>query len=194
MQPESLKKVKKTILLQRRIKAERHILIFVAIWRDHAPNPRCYRYLAWTRSSGSEAERDHAHMLSSFCVITLILAFPDLALIADVVAILRDHAHVWWSSQNADSRFCRYFAWSRSFVATRLTWFISYRWWWPSGGRQILSLFCVITLCWVIPVQTSIADVVAIMHQNAPFVDFCKSSIADFVAILREHALFCNFH
>ena len=95
---------------------------------------------------------------------------------------------------NPISRFCRYFAWSRSFVATRLTWFISYRWWWPSGGRQILSLFCVITLCWVIPVQTSIADVVAIMHQNAPFGDFFYTTIADVVGFLRDHALFCNFY
>jgi hypothetical protein len=55
-------------------------------------------------------------------------------------------------------------------------------------GRQILSLFCVITLIWLILLYSSIADVVAIMHQNAPFVDFCKSSIADFVEILRDHA------
>ena len=55
-------------------------------------------------------------------------------------------------------------------------------------GRQILSLFCVITLIWLILLYSSIADVVAIMRQNAPFVDLVKSSIADFVAILRDHA------
>ena len=73
----------------------------------------------------------------------------------------------------AGSRFCRYFAWSRSFVVCLLksSFFAPLRW--PSGGRQILSLFCVIT---------------------QPVIKFCRyfawsrDRRADFVDILRDHA------
>jgi hypothetical protein len=89
-------------------------------------------------------------------------------LIADSVAILREHAPFWYPANMI------------YLLATK-------------RGRQILSLFCVITLIWLILLYSSIADVVAIMRQNAPFVDLVKSSIADFVAILRDHAHFCDF-
>ena len=150
MHTESPKKVKKAKLMQRRIKAERHTLIFVAIWRDHAPNHRSCRYLAWTRSSGPSQAAPGEHILSLFCVITLILKIYDFTMIADVVAILRDHAMFGETPCSTSIRFCRYFAWARSFVATLLTRVISYWRFATKQGRQILSLFCVITLSVII--------------------------------------------
>ena len=125
--------------------------------------PRFYRYFAWSRS-----------------------------LSADVVDILREHAHSvdFWLSWG--SRFCRYFAWSRSFL-----WFLDKR------GKQMLSLFCVITLTFVISKKVRKADVVAILRDHAPVLDtrltcYLRSVIcgytgeAEFVAILRDHAPIYN--
>ena len=151
MHPELPKKVKKAKLMQRRIKAKRHILTFVAISRDHAPNHRNRRYLAWTRSLGSSRTEPDQHFLSLFCVITLILGIRQFSSIADVVAILRDHAMFGETRENPISRFCRYFAWARPFVDTLLSRLISYWWFGTKRRRQILSLFCVITLPSIIP-------------------------------------------
>jgi len=49
-------------------------------------------------------------MLSLFCVITLKSVMLDYSPIADVVAILRDHAMFDDIRKNQLSRFCRYFA------------------------------------------------------------------------------------
>ena len=152
MHPKSPKKVKKAKVMQRRCKAKRHVLAFVAICRDHAPNHRNRRYLAWTRSGGWLQAKPGEHFLSLFCVITLILGIRQFSSIADFVAILRDHAMFGVTRENPISRFCRYFAWARSFVATRLSRLISYSWFATKRWRQILSLFCVITPLWVIPV------------------------------------------
>jgi len=146
MHTESSKEVKKGIWLQRRVKAERHALTFVAISRDHAPNHRSCRYLAWTRSFGWFPAKPGEHILSLFCVITLIWLMLDYSSIADVVAILRDHAMFGEIRKNPISRFCRYFAWSRAFGLSLLSSLISYWWFATKRGRQILSLFCVITL------------------------------------------------
>ena len=91
---------------------------------------------------------------------------------ADYVAILRDHAHFWNSVDfrvninrrcyryNASKRFvwwfvlyhhrrcCRFFAWSRASAATTRSSFIYYRWSLTKSGKQILSIFCVITPKW----------------------------------------------
>ena len=145
MHTESPKKAKKAKLMQRRIKAKRHMLIFVAISRDHAPNHRSCRYLAWTRSCDWLQAKPGEQILSLFCVITLILGLFSSAAEADFVAILRDHAMFGETRIIPVSRFCRYFAWSRPFVATLLTRVISYWWYATKQGRQILSIFCVIT-------------------------------------------------
>ena len=113
MHTESSKEVKKAKLMQRRIKAKRHILTFVAISRDHAPNHRNRRYLAWTRSGGWLQAAPNPHKLSRFCVITLIWRLIYLASVFLSVITL--------------SIFCRYFAWSRHCGMI---------------GDLILSIFC----------------------------------------------------
>ena len=169
--------------MQRRIKAERHILIFVAIWRDHAPNHRCCRYLAWTRSFGWVQAKPDEHILSLFCVITLIWPSCYHASVisgksgeADSVAILRDHApnynfraHFVDFRLTMGSRSCRYFAWSRSFghPAITLQWFPANR------AKQILSLFCVITLPIIILVDFRLNINRRCCRYNAPKRSVC---------------------
>ena len=70
--------------------------------------------------------------------------------------------------------------------------FISYWWFGTKWRRQILCIGAVITLLRIIPIYSVGAEVVAIMRQNAPFVDLVKSPKAVFIEILREHALFCD--
>ena len=95
-------------------------------------------------------------MLSLFCVITLCLGRPVKTSIADFVDILREHAQFWDTPCSTSIRFYRYFAWER------------YVWGDPSKPpSQILSLFCVITLIWRISHFSSIADVVAILRDDA---------------------------
>ena len=118
MHTESLQKVKKAKVMQRRIKAKRHILTFVAISRDHAPNHRSCRYLAWTRSNGRQQAKPGEHILSLFCVITLRLGSPSPPAEADFVAILRDHVMFGEISIIPVCRLCRYFAWSRPLAHT----------------------------------------------------------------------------
>ena len=68
----------------------------------------------------------------------------------------------------------------------------------------MLSLFCVITLTFVIIKKVRKADFVAILRDHAPLVDprlTCSRSLvisgyageADFIAILRDHAPIYDF-
>ena len=160
MHRKSPKKVKKAILMQRGIKAERHMLIFVAIWRDHVPNPRCCRYLAWTRSCGWLQAAPNPHKLSRFCVITLIWRLIYLASVFLSVITM--------------SIFCRYFAWSRH---------------WVMIGDLILSIFCRLFVdrnrisCRFFAWSRSFG-VWSILRQCF----WVWSRWAYFVAILRDHA------
>ncbi len=79
------------------------------------------------------------------------------------------------------SRFGRYFAYTRPFFVFFF-----------KLGKQILSLFCVITLLLVISEKAWEADFVARMRDHAPFLDFQKAWEADFVAILRDYAPFVD--
>ena len=102
----------------------------------------------------------------------------------------------------AGSRFCRYFAWSRSFVVCLLKSSFFAGQGGPRGGRQILSLFCVITL----PIIKSCryfawsrdrrADFVAILRDHATgepiWLTSGTSRWANLVAILRDHAHFAD--
>ena len=130
MHRKSPKKVKKAKLMQRRIKAERHILIFVAILRDHAPNLRNRRYLAWTRSFGWLQAKPGEHILCIGAVITLILVIFKNAFETHSVHGLRDHAHFSDIQKCSRNRFCAQAAWARS-------------------KSQMLSIFSVNTLMWL---------------------------------------------
>ena len=55
-----------------------------------------------------------------------------------------------------------------------------------------MCIGAVITLSRIIPIYSVGAEVVAIMRQNAPFVDLVKSPKAVFIDFLRDHALFCD--
>ena len=59
--------------------------------------------------------------------------------------------------------------------------FISYWWFGTKRWRQILCIGAVITLPCIIPIYSVGAEVVAIMRQNAPFVDLVKSPKAVFI-------------
>ena len=153
------KKAKKAKLMQRRIKAKRHVLTFVAILRDHAPNHRNRWYLAWTRSRWWSLSTPNPHKLSRFCVITLIWRLVDLAsVILSVIKLSIFCRYFAWSRHSGEkcdvslSIFCRLFfdrhriscrvfAWSRSFLIGEimvlfLSWFS-----WQIGNRRYCRYF-----------------------------------------------------
>ena len=136
----------------------------VAILRDHATE--LWFWTSFCRSPINRGEQ----ILSLFCVITLIFDFHDYVSVisgksgeADSVAILRDHStkynpvdirlnfnrrccrynaakrSVCLFFFNTHRRCCRFFTWSRSFLRFK-----------DKHRKLILSIFCVITLPFII--------------------------------------------
>ena len=90
---------------------------------------------------------------------------------AYMVAILRDHALFGESQLSQRITVCRYFAWSRFFCSdSRYSFYFAWSrssWWVPhKPWKQILSLFCVITLLWYYHAKAT--TIIAMILDSAP--------------------------